>query len=42
VIQWVQEAKQRGSAVGGIFHDEEVRAAPAGHGVDFSATDAPP
>ncbi|MEX8518639.1 MAG: phosphonate C-P lyase system protein PhnL [Leptothrix sp. (in: b-proteobacteria)] len=37
VIQLINEAKQRGSAVVGIFHDEEVRDAVANHCIDFAA-----
>ncbi len=36
VIQLIQEAQARGSAVVGIFHDEEVRDAVAHRCVDFS------
>ncbi|MFM8898767.1 MAG: phosphonate C-P lyase system protein PhnL [Burkholderiales bacterium] len=36
VIQLIQEAQQRGSAVVGIFHDEEVRDAVAHRCIDFS------
>jgi alpha-D-ribose 1-methylphosphonate 5-triphosphate synthase subunit PhnL len=36
VIQLIQEAQQRGSAVVGIFHDEEVRDAVAHRCVDFN------
>ena len=36
VIELILEAKQRGSAVVGIFHDEEVRDAVANRRVDFS------
>jgi alpha-D-ribose 1-methylphosphonate 5-triphosphate synthase subunit PhnL len=36
VIQLIQEALARGSAVVGIFHDEEVRDAVAHRCVDFS------
>jgi alpha-D-ribose 1-methylphosphonate 5-triphosphate synthase subunit PhnL len=37
VIGLIQEAKQRGAAVVGIFHDEEVRDAVAERCIDFSA-----
>lgn len=35
VIELIREAKQRGSAIVGIFHDEEVRDAVADRRVDF-------
>ncbi len=37
VIALIREAKARGSAVVGIFHDEEVRDAVADRRIDFSA-----
>jgi alpha-D-ribose 1-methylphosphonate 5-triphosphate synthase subunit PhnL len=37
VIGLIQEAKQRGSAIVGIFHDEEVRDVVADRCIDFSA-----
>lgn len=37
VIELVRQAKARGSAVVGIFHDEEVRDAVADRCIDFSA-----
>lgn len=36
VVELIHEAKQRGSAVVGIFHDEEVRDAVADRLIDFS------
>jgi alpha-D-ribose 1-methylphosphonate 5-triphosphate synthase subunit PhnL len=36
VVQLIREAKQRGSAVVGIFHDEEVRDAVADQGIGFA------
>lgn len=38
VIELIREAKARGSAVVGIFHDEEVRDAVADRCVDFSVS----
>ena len=36
VVQLIHEAKAQGTAVVGIFHDEEVRDAVANRRVDFS------
>lgn len=38
VIELIQEAKRRGSAIVGIFHDEEVRDAVATRRYDFTAS----
>lgn len=38
VVELIQEAKRRGSAIVGIFHDEEVRDAVATHRFDFAAS----
>ncbi len=38
VIELIREAKARGSAIVGIFHDEEVRNAVADRRLDFSAS----
>jgi alpha-D-ribose 1-methylphosphonate 5-triphosphate synthase subunit PhnL len=38
VVELIQEAKRCGSAIVGIFHDEEVRDAVATHRFDFAAS----
>jgi alpha-D-ribose 1-methylphosphonate 5-triphosphate synthase subunit PhnL len=37
VMALIREAKARGTAIVGIFHDEEVREAVADRCIDFSA-----